>query len=87
VRYHAASQVGDTKSPKEWHLDGVVFLSVADQEAMPFQFVKQVPHKNYARKAIGYLYALQHGAKVIYESDDDNAPKPGEQGARRCWRS
>ena len=25
------------------------------------------------RKNIGYLYAIQHGARVIYETDDDNA--------------
>jgi hypothetical protein len=69
--------VGDDRSPPDWQLDGVVFLSVADQLAMPFMFAQLVPRKNYARKALGYLYALQHGAKVIYETDDDNAPKPG----------
>lgn len=23
---------------------------------------------------IGYLYAIQHGAQIIYDTDDDNAP-------------
>ena len=74
--------MGDDKSPADWHLEGVVFLSVADQLALPFiGFARLVPQRNYARKAVGYLYALQHGAKLIYESDDDNAPKPGEWAA------
>lgn len=59
----------------------MVFLSVEEQLQLPFKFAQQVPHKNYARKAVGYLYALQHGAKMIYESDDDNAPKPGQEQA------
>jgi hypothetical protein len=73
-------QVGDDKSPADWRLDGVVFLSVADQLALPFRLAALVPRRNYARKAVGYLYALQHGAKLVYESDDDNAPKTGGRG-------
>ena len=36
--------------------------------------------KSYARKSIGFLYAIQHGAKVIYETDDDNSPTSGDIG-------
>ena len=35
-------------------------------------------YKSYTRKNIGYLYAIQHGAKIIYETDDDNSPTNGE---------
>lgn len=31
-----------------------------------------LPWNHYARKNIGYLFALSHGAKIIYETDDDN---------------
>ncbi len=29
---------------------------------------------SYSRKNIGYLFAIEHGAKIIYETDDDNKP-------------
>jgi hypothetical protein len=31
---------------------------------------------SYSRKMVGYLYAIQHGAEVVYETDDDNGFKP-----------
>lgn len=37
-----------------------------------------LPYKSYARKNIGYLYAIQHGAKQIYDTDDDNHPTSGK---------
>lgn len=37
-----------------------------------------LPYKSYARKNIGYLYAIQHGAKQIYDTDDDNHPISGK---------
>ena len=76
--HYLFAKVGDDKSPKDWALDGVIFLSVEAQLNLPFRFAKLVPHRNYARKVVGYLYAIQHGAKQIYETDDDNAPKPGK---------
>ena len=32
------------------------------------------PYNHYARKNIGYLYAIQQGADIIYDTDDDNLP-------------
>eukprot|EP00884_Botryococcus_braunii_P006898 jgi/Botrbrau1/16209/Bobra.314_2s0003.1 len=64
--------VADKKTPLDWAMDGVLLLSVAEQEALPFQTSKLVPWQSYARKNIGYLYAIERGAKVIYETDDDN---------------
>ena len=31
-----------------------------------------VPYKRYERKNIGYLFAIQHGATIILDTDDDN---------------
>ena len=36
------------------------------------------PYRSYTRKNIGYLYAIEHGAKFIYETDDDNFPYDGK---------
>lgn len=34
-------------------------------------------HESYSRKNIGYLYAIQHGARYIYDIDDAIRPKGG----------
>lgn len=36
------------------------------------KFLEAIPYKHFARKNIGYLYAIQHGAKIIFDFDDDN---------------
>ncbi|CAH1782196.1 unnamed protein product [Owenia fusiformis] len=72
--------VADTKTPKDWHLDGVIFLSVDAQRTLGYKILEHIPYSSYARKNIGYLYAIQHGAKVIYETDDDNHPTDGLKG-------
>jgi len=67
--------VGDVSGPKDWPygaLNRTKFLSIEEQEKLPFQIVKLIPTKSYTRKNIGYLWAMQHGAKVIYDTDDDN---------------
>ncbi|PIO68768.1 hypothetical protein TELCIR_09431 [Teladorsagia circumcincta] len=35
---------------------------------------RNLPYKSYTRKNIGYLYAIEHGAEWIYDTDDDNKP-------------
>jgi hypothetical protein len=64
--------VGDKKTPSDWHLDGCDYLSPQKQMELGYETAKVIPWNHYARKNIGYLYALEHGAKVIYETDDDN---------------
>jgi len=66
--------VGDKKSKKIDSTDNLIFLSIDDQQKLEFDFVKTCPYNHYARKNIGYLYAIQQGADVIYETDDDNIP-------------
>ena len=41
-----------------------------------------IPQGTYTRKIIGYLFAINNGAKYIYETDDDNAPFDGLFGFR-----
>ncbi|ULT87937.1 hypothetical protein L3Y34_007252 [Caenorhabditis briggsae] len=73
--------VGDTKTPKDWELPNVHFLSVDYQKNMSFSLISSLPYKSYTRKNIGYLYAISHGAEWIYDTDDDN--KPYGQGLKQ----
>ncbi|MFC4721178.1 STELLO glycosyltransferase family protein [Geojedonia litorea] len=66
--------IGDTKSPKTFHLDGCDYYSVARQHELGFALHSALPYKHYARKNLGYLIAMQQGADIIIETDDDNFP-------------
>lgn len=71
--------VADYKTPwKPWQEDKshgcAHFLSVQDQVSLGYSIVAHLPLNNYGRKNVGYLFAIQHGAREIYETDDDNQP-------------
>jgi len=67
---------GDKKTPVNWSCHPATYLSVADQENAPFQIARLLPWNHYARKLMGYLVAIQQGAEIILDTDDDNMPKP-----------
>ena len=64
--------VADVKTPKNWSHPNCVFLSIESQKSLLFETHNIIPYHQYGRKTIGYLYAIQHGAEMIYETDDDN---------------
>ena len=66
---------GDEKSPENFNLTGCEYLSLNDQLDSGFILAKHLPTRHYARKNIGYLYAMKNGATVIIETDDDNCAK------------
>ena len=67
--------VGDKKTPSNWHFPNVIFLPVDDQSMLnTTAFQKTLPYNHYCRKMLGYLYALQEGAEIIIDTDDDNIP-------------
>ena len=66
--------VGDKKTNNNWYFPNVVYLSPDDQSKFNNSYSNQLPWNTYARKNLGYLYAISHGADVIYETDDDNIP-------------
>ncbi len=66
--------VGDRKSPGDWHCEGVTYLGIEEQYARFGALAKLIPENSYKRKMLGYLHAIQAGADVIWESDDDNIP-------------
>ena len=45
-----------------------------NQSNTNYESVKTTPFNSYTRKNIGYLFAIQNGAKYIYDTDDDNEP-------------
>lgn len=66
--------VGDKKTPQDWKYEQVIYLSPEDQEKLGFLITDFLPWNHYARKMVGYLYAIKNGADIIADSDDDNIP-------------
>lgn len=80
--------IADTKTPTdylaqatEWtekDRERVHYVSVEQQrewqarQGPVAEFIKAIPYRHFARKNIGYLYAIHRGAKLIYDFDDDN---------------
>nr|ACC43950.1 unknown [Philodina roseola] len=70
--------VADRKTPKDWleylsiKTSRLIFLSVEEQKTLNFRIIDFLPFGSYARKNLGYLIAIQCGAKIVFESDDDN---------------
>ena len=62
--------VGDKKTPTDWDLEHCDFLSVEKQKSLGYRITNILPFNHYCRKTIGYLYAIQHGATIIYDTDD-----------------
>ncbi|KAG7351835.1 STELLO glycosyltransferase domain containing protein [Nitzschia inconspicua] len=58
----------------------IQYLSVEDQQTWYQRakdtavgvFLKATPFRHFSRKNVGYLYAIQHGARFIFDFDDDN---------------
>lgn len=69
--------VGDLKTPNDWSVEGVDYLSPQTQDKMFPMFSKVFPWGMYARKNLGYLYAIKNGAQLIAETDDDMFPDKG----------
>ena len=49
----------------------VKYLSLEAQKKLGYKTTEFIPKNSYARKNIGYLYAIQHGAKEILDTDDN----------------
>jgi hypothetical protein len=96
--------VADKKTPDELYLQGlakaqdhVVYLSAKVQEDMAAgggalgQFVSGLPWNHFSRKNVGFLFAVGHGAQLIFDFDDDNElkvpnPMPCENDTADCDR-
>jgi hypothetical protein len=77
--------IGDASSPPGFALEDCNYYDLERQAATGFRTAQLLPTRNYARKNVGYLLALQAGARTILETDDDNLPGAGfwEEKPRR----
>jgi len=66
--------VGDKKTPPEWSCPAVEYLAPRAQQDSSFTLSRLLPWNHYCRKTIGYLHAIQQGAELIVDTDDDNLP-------------
>jgi len=66
--------VADAKTPKDWQAKNAEFISVKDQNRLNLHLEELLPLNNYARKNLGYLYAMRNDSQIIAETDDDNIP-------------
>ncbi|BBN05504.1 hypothetical protein MPTK1_3g13670 [Marchantia polymorpha subsp. ruderalis] len=57
-------------APAEWRLANAIFLSLDQQAQLGYRINRFLPYNSYIRKNIGYLFAIQHGAKKIYDADE-----------------
>jgi hypothetical protein len=73
---HQVIVVADKKSKRSWDCDGAIYLSVKQQQQIGKHLKGKLPFNHYSRKMMGYLKAIQLGADVIIDLDDDNLPKP-----------
>ncbi|KAG5052284.1 hypothetical protein JHK85_004823 [Glycine max] len=62
--------VGGSNTPSDWTLKGAIFLSLEEQVNLGFRVVDYLPYDSFVRKSVGYLFAIQHGAKKIFDADD-----------------
>jgi len=69
--------VGDKKTPQNWDLPGVEYISAEQQTQLPYSLISHLPWNHYCRKMIGYLRAIDDHSECIADTDDDNIPKPG----------
>lgn len=79
--------VGDTKGPPSYELESAELVSIAGQDELGFALARLLPKAHYARKNVGYLLAVRRESACIYETDDDNAPKPGWRPRSRTTRA
>lgn len=66
--------VGDQKGPSTYELDSTYLLDIDVQDDIFPTISRKLPRNNYARKNLGYLFAIREGASYLYETDDDNSP-------------
>jgi len=70
--------VGDKKGPISYDIqteaNSYMFLNSSLQGTMGkhFPLVDVLPWNHFGRKNVGYLFAILHGAKAIWDFDDDN---------------
>ena len=65
--------VGDKKTPHSSYTDKNVTYIHPDDKTY-HDFSDSLPFNHYCRKNLGYLYAINNNAELIFDTDDDNFP-------------
>ena len=68
---------GDRKTPRDYEDLDCVFLDLDTQRDLFPELHRRLPLDHYARKNMGYAWAVAQGYDLIAESDDDNVPLAG----------
>ena len=66
--------IGDKKTPDCYKNENCIYLDIEAQDKFFPKLSKLIPYNHYGRKNLGYLFAIQKGYEIIYETDDDNIP-------------
>lgn len=68
---------GDRKTPENWSIKNAAAKVdlIKHDCSIGSKLEKVLPFNHYSRKMLGYIFAANNGANVIYETDDDNYPK------------
>ena len=66
--------IGDKKSKTIDSCASLRFIGLDEQMDLGYEYAKHCPLNHYARKNIGYLYAISNDAEIIFDTDDDNYP-------------
>ena len=65
----------ETSIDNDWYkykfCNALIYLSLQEQKKLCYDSIRYISKTSYARKNLGYLFAIQHGAKEIYEIDDE----------------
>ncbi|KAJ7972215.1 Protein of unknown function (DUF288) [Quillaja saponaria] len=80
IKWWQVLAIGNSKTPSDWTLKGAIFLSLQQQATLGFRVVDFLPYDSYVRKTVGYLFAIQHGAKKIFDADDRGDVIGGDLG-------
>src|SRR6185503_19227288 len=67
--------IGDRAGPPAYDLPNTRWFDIDRQIRLPFRLARMLSEKHYARKNLGYLLAIQGGARFLVETDDDNIPQ------------
>ncbi|XP_024517750.1 probable glycosyltransferase STELLO2 [Selaginella moellendorffii] len=62
--------LGNSQTPTKWEVPGAIFLSKDAQAGLNFRVQSHIDPDGPARKNVGYLFAIQHGARKIYDADE-----------------
>ena len=65
------NNTNDTKWDIFHNSTKLIYLSINAQNKLGYNILRFLKNDSYCRKNIGYLLAIQHGAKEIYEIDEN----------------